>query len=106
MRGRMDTRAIGGIEVSAIALGGSDWSIREIDPDVVDATIGAALDAGITLLDTAHVYTTRDEDSHNERLIARILKRRGASPLIATKGGHYREGDAFRFDGRPETIIR
>jgi aryl-alcohol dehydrogenase-like predicted oxidoreductase len=26
--------------------------------------------------------------------------------LVATKGGHYRHGDAFPIDGRPETIIR
>ena len=104
----MEMRSIGHLRVGAIALGGSDWSIRAVDPGLVEQTVNAALDAGVTLIDSAHVYTTPDEEAHNERLIARILGRRerAAPAVVATKGGHYRDGDDFGFDGRPETIVR
>jgi aryl-alcohol dehydrogenase-like predicted oxidoreductase len=99
-------RRIGDLAVGEIALGGADWSLREIDPAAVSKTIAAALEAGVTLIDTAYVYTTAAERNHNERLIAMALAELGAGDraVVATKGGHYRSGDAFPIDGRPETI--
>jgi aryl-alcohol dehydrogenase-like predicted oxidoreductase len=69
----MDTRRIGDVEVSAIGLGGMPMSI-EGRPDEARslATIHAALDAGVTLIDTADAYhVDADEVGHNESLIAR-----------------------------------
>src|SRR5665647_527876 len=86
----MQQRRIGDRTVSAIGLGGMPMSI-EGRPDEARsiATIHAALDAGVTLIDTADV-------GHNEILIAKALRLAGASAddvLVATKGGHRRPGD-------------
>ncbi|MFG3587538.1 aldo/keto reductase [Streptomyces sp. NPDC047990] len=103
----MKQRAIGGQTVSAIGLGGMPMSI-EGRPDTRRsvATIHAALDAGVTLIDTADAYH-RDagEVGHNEELIARALQEygRGADGvLVATKGGHLRPGDgSWTVNGSP-----
>lgn len=94
----MTQRHIGNRAVSAIGLGGMPMSI-EGRPDRAQAisTIHAALDAGITLIDTADAYH-RDagEVGHNEELIAEALRSYGADTshvLVATKGGHLRPGD-------------
>jgi aryl-alcohol dehydrogenase-like predicted oxidoreductase len=94
----MDSRSIGGVEVSAIGLGGMPMSI-EGRPDEQRSirTIHAALDAGVTLIDTADAYHLyADEVGHNESLIARALASYGgdtSNVLVATKGGHLRPGD-------------
>jgi aryl-alcohol dehydrogenase-like predicted oxidoreductase len=91
----MKTRTIGDVTVSAIGLGGMPLSI-EGRPDEARAiaTIHAALDAGITLIDTADAYRLAGEDdSHNERVIAEALRSYGgdtSAVLVATKGGHHR----------------
>lgn len=74
-------------------------------------TVHAALDAGITLIDTADGYAPAyDEVGHNERLVAKALRsyRRGAADvLVATKGGHTRAArDDWGLNGRPEYIRR
>lgn len=104
----MEQRRIGDTEVGAIALGGANWSLLEIDEGQVEATLDQALGLGVTLIDTAHVYTKADVECHNEKLIGRFLESRGEDDavLVATKGGHYRTGDEFPVDGRPETIAR
>ncbi|MFI6465830.1 aldo/keto reductase [Streptomyces sp. NPDC050538] len=102
----MDTRRIGDVEVSAIGLGGMPMSI-EGRPDEARslATIHAALDAGVTLIDTADAYHQfADEVGHNETLIAKALAShdRGADVLVATKGGHLRPGDGrWTLNGSP-----
>jgi aryl-alcohol dehydrogenase-like predicted oxidoreductase len=94
----MQQRTLGERTVSAIGLGGMPMSI-EGRPDQARsiATIHAALDAGVTLIDTADSYH-RDagEVGHNEELIARALREYGADTsgvIVATKGGHLRPGD-------------
>jgi aryl-alcohol dehydrogenase-like predicted oxidoreductase len=105
----MDTRRIGDVEVSAIGLGGMPMSI-EGRPDEARslATIHAALDAGVTLIDTADAYHQfADEVGHNETLIAKALAShdRGADVLVATKGGHLRPGDgSWTLGGSPEYL--
>ncbi len=94
----MEQRSIGGRQVSAIGLGGMPLSI-EGRPDEARAiaTIHAALDAGVTLIDTADAYhLTAADVGHNELLIAKALRLAGVGPddvLVATKGGHRRPGD-------------
>lgn len=94
----MRYRTIGDTSVSAIGLGAMPLSI-EHRPDEARAiaTIHAALDAGVTLIDTADSYHWHaDEAGHNELLIARALTRYGGDTshlLIATKGGRGRPGD-------------
>jgi aryl-alcohol dehydrogenase-like predicted oxidoreductase len=101
-------RLIADVAVSAIGFGGVNLSIPEpVSERDAERTIHAALDAGVTLIDTAHAYTTVEEEAHNERLVARSLAThpRGGDVLVATKGGHFRAGEHdFPVDGRPETI--
>ena len=94
----MQTRPIGNTTVSAIGLGGMPMSIegRPDDRSRSIATIHAALDAGITLIDTADAYHVDGSDvGHNELLIAEALASYGGDTsevLVATKGGHTRPG--------------
>jgi aryl-alcohol dehydrogenase-like predicted oxidoreductase len=103
----MRTRSIGGVTVSAIGLGGMPMSIEGRPEEQRSiATIHAALDAGVTLIDTADAYHLKPgEAGHNERLIARALATYGGDTsdvLVATKGGHIRPGDgSWTVDGSP-----
>jgi aryl-alcohol dehydrogenase-like predicted oxidoreductase len=107
----MQQRTIGDRTVSAIGLGGMPMSIEgRPDAERSIATIHAALDAGVTLIDTADAYH-RDagEVGHNEELIARALREYGAGDdvLVATKGGHLRPGDGtWTRNGDPEYLKR
>ena len=75
--GRMTT-AIG---FGAWAIGGSWGDVSEAD---AKATLHAALDAGMTFLDTADVYG----DGRSETLIRAVLaERSGPAPFVATKAG-------------------
>ena len=105
----MHTRRIGDVEVSAIGLGAMPMSIEgRPDEERSIATIHAALDAGLTLIDTADAYH-RDarEVGHNETLIAKALASHhlGKDVLVATKGGHLRPGDgSWTVDGSPRHL--
>lgn len=108
----MRTRRIGDVQVSAIGLGCMPMSIEgRPDEQRSIATIHAALEAGVTLLDTADAYH-RDagEVGHNETLIARALASFGGDTshvLVATKGGHVRPGDgSWQVDGSPDHLKR
>lgn len=107
----MQTRRIGAVEVGAVGLGAMPMSI-EGRPDEADsiATLHAALDAGVTLIDTADAYYARaDGKGHNESLIAKALAThsRGPEVLVATKGGHVRGADgSWLVDGSPEHLRR
>ena len=47
-------------------------------------TIAAAVEAGITVFDTAHSYGHEGEPGHNEALLARALRRAKAEPRART----------------------
>ena len=100
------TRTLGDAEIFPIGLGGMPLSLRgRPDEDRAIRTIHAALDAGITLIDTADAYAYDGDDvGHNERLIAKALRGRRDGVIVATKGGHTRVGQAWELDGRPEHI--
>jgi len=106
----MKTRTIGTATVSAIGLGAMPMSI-EGRPDEARSirTIHAALDAGVTLIDTADAYHLHaGETGHNERLIAKALASYPgdtSNVLVATKGGHIRPGDgSWIVDGSPKHL--
>ncbi|MGB0590592.1 MAG: aldo/keto reductase [Myxococcota bacterium] len=106
----MQTRTLGssGHEVSCIGLGGMPMSItgRPSESDSV-RVIHAALDAGMTFIDTADVYCFDHTDiGHNERLIARALRERSGSAgvFVATKGGLQRPGGDWTTNGTPEHL--
>ncbi|MFG2351605.1 aldo/keto reductase [Streptomyces phaeochromogenes] len=94
----MRYRTVGGLRVSAVGLGAMPLSIEgRPDEGRAMATVHAALDAGVTLLDTADSYhLPGDEPGHNERLVARALATYGgdtADVLVTTKGGRGRPAD-------------
>lgn len=103
----MQTRRIADVTVSAIGLGAMPMSLAGRPPEEQSvATIHAALDAGITLIDTADAYSLDEHDvGHNERLVATALRSWGGDPdrvLVATKGGHTRvPGGGWDLDGSP-----
>ena len=93
-----------GIEVSAVALGtwaigGSSWGPAD-DGDSMD-TIGAALDMGVTLIDTAPVYG----HGHAEELVGLALKGKREKSVIATKCGLLLD-DGYRRSLDPRDIQR
>ncbi len=94
----MRERTIGNRSVSAIGLGGMPMSIEgRPDRERSIATVHAALDAGVTFIDTADSYHLKaGEVGHNESLIAEALRSYGSDTsgiLVATKAGHLRPGD-------------
>ncbi|MBP2703955.1 aldo/keto reductase [Microbispora sp. RL4-1S] len=106
----MKYRPLGDAQVSAIGLGGMPMSIEgRPDERRSVATIHAALDAGVTLIDTADAYHIHaDEVGHNESLIARALAGYGGDTsdvIVATKGGHLRPGDgSWTVNGSPDHL--
>jgi aryl-alcohol dehydrogenase-like predicted oxidoreductase len=106
----VQTRTIGNRSVGAIGLGGMPLSIEgRPDTDRAIRTIHAALDAGVTLIDTADAYHLKaGEVGHNERLIAQGLATYDGDTsdvLVATKGGHLRPGDGeWTLDGSPQHL--
>jgi aryl-alcohol dehydrogenase-like predicted oxidoreductase len=102
----MKTRPLGssGLTVGAVGLGGMYLSIQD-RPSEDDAvrTIHAALDAEVTLIDTADVYCLDQRDiGHNERLIARALREKpGAGAVVATKGGLERPNGSWTRNAKP-----
>jgi aryl-alcohol dehydrogenase-like predicted oxidoreductase len=105
----MQQRLIGDVQVGAIGLGEMPLSI-DGRPDEARAmeTVRAALDAGVTLIDTADAYSLGAQDfGHGEELLARALKGTGDEVLVATKGGHTRSADgSWELDGRPAYLLR
>jgi aryl-alcohol dehydrogenase-like predicted oxidoreductase len=103
----MKQRTIGNTQVGTIGLGGMPMSIEgRPDTERSVATIHAALDAGVTLIDTADSYHIHaDEVGHNEILIAQALASwtgDTSGVLVATKGGHVRPGDgSWQVNGDP-----
>ncbi|MFE6068282.1 aldo/keto reductase [Streptomyces sp. NPDC056525] len=103
---------LGDVRVGAVGLGTMPLSV-EGRPDEARAvaTVHAALDAGVTLLDTADSYhPPTGTPGEGELLVARALASYGGGVddvLVATKGGRGRTADGgWTVDGRPEHLRR
>lgn len=73
-----------------VVLGCASFSLTETqDRAAAILTIRAARAAGISLFDSARAYAPFGDPLHNERLLRQAL---GSGSLVATKGGHYRDG--------------
>jgi aryl-alcohol dehydrogenase-like predicted oxidoreductase len=84
----LSTRPFGRTGATTTAIGFGAWAIGGSWGDVPEAeakaTLHAALDGGVTFLDTADVYG----DGRSERLIRAVLAERGGDrPFVATKAG-------------------
>ncbi|MFE7774590.1 aldo/keto reductase [Streptomyces sp. NPDC057445] len=106
------TRSVGDIRVGAIGLGAMPLSIEgRPDETRARATIHTALDAGVTLIDTADSYHPPGEEAGaGELLVARALAAYGGGTdgiLVATKGGRGRTADGdWSVNGDPRHLKR
>ncbi len=90
--------AVSEIGFGAWAIGGTWGEVSESD---AEAALNAALDTGVTFIDTANVYG----DGRSETIIGRVLKARGGTrPFVATKTG--REGPNKPEDYNKAAITR
>ncbi|WP_104530927.1 aldo/keto reductase [Streptomyces specialis] len=97
----MYERALGehGPKVSALGFGAMTLAggiYGEVEGAQAEATLRAALDAGITFLDTADIYGA---DGASERVIGRVLKGRREDVVLATKFGGNQDADGLLVPG-------
>jgi aryl-alcohol dehydrogenase-like predicted oxidoreductase len=107
--GVMDQRTLGsqGLTVAAEGLGcmGMSEFYGAADSAEAIATIGHALDLGVTLLDTADVYGPYT----NEQLVGQAIADRRDEVVLATKFGIVRDPEnpaARGVNGRPDYVLR
>ena len=68
--------------------------------------VHAAVANGVRLIDTARAYTRSGVEAYGETVVRDALAGLPSTSrvLVATKGGHWREGDQFPIDARPTTL--
>jgi hypothetical protein len=71
-----------GLEVSVLGFGGSEIGYEQATPETVERLLGAALDAGLNVIDTAECYL------ESEELIGRAVSHRRSEYHLFTKCGH------------------
>jgi aryl-alcohol dehydrogenase-like predicted oxidoreductase len=105
----MPARRIGPFTVSAIGLGCMNFSHAygaPPPPEQAERVLLAALEAGVTLFDTAALYGF----GANETLVGRVLKAHRSKIVLCSKGGmagvQFPDGLKRVIDGRPEAIRR
>ena len=103
----MQTRKLGPFTVSAVGFGCMNLSHGYSAPPSLEQgekILLAALDAGVTLFDTASLYAF----GANETLVGRVLKAHRSRFTLASKGGmagvQFPDGVKRVIDGRPEAI--
>jgi aryl-alcohol dehydrogenase-like predicted oxidoreductase len=87
-----------GLEVSVVGLGGNNFG-RRIDLEATRAVVDAALDAGVTFIDTADIYGR----GLSEEYLGQVLQGRRDQVVLATKFG-MDMGDGKGPRGSPEYI--
>lgn len=102
----MQSRKLGNLAVSALGLGcmGLSGIYGASEDEAGVALIHAALDRGVTLLDTSDFYGS---EGHNERLLGRALRGRREGVILATKfglRGSFIPGQSPQVCGRPDYV--
>ncbi len=97
----MQSRMLADLEVSEVGLGCNNFGWR-MDASATDRVVGAALDAGITLFDTADVYGGQE----SERQLGAALGRRRDEAIIATKFGSPLGSDPAEQGASPAWIAK
>lgn len=95
----MEFRTIGALEVSVVGLGCNNFGSR-IDEARTRDVIDAALDAGITLLDTADNYGA----TRSETYLGRALSGRRDRVILATKFGGWNDADQRESGASPANV--
>ena len=95
-----EKRMIGTLEVAVAGLGCNNFGTR-LDAASTREVVAAALDAGVTLFDTADLYG----DGASEEFLGRALGRRRDDVALATKFG-MRKPPAGLTGGHPEWVAR
>jgi aryl-alcohol dehydrogenase-like predicted oxidoreductase len=109
----LSTRPFGATRRPVTSIGFGAWAIGgtwgEVTESAAKDALNAALDAGMTFIDTADVYG----DGRSERLIAEVLATRADRPFVATKAGrrlspHTAEGyrDLSAFIDRSRKLLQ
>jgi len=97
------TLGISDLRVSKVGLGtwalGSDFFGETDDQRSINA-IQAAIDNGITLIDTAPAYG----DGHSEKVVGQAIKGRRENVVLATKCGVKRDGKSFNITLKPDSV--
>ena len=91
---------LGPLDVSVVGLGCNNFGGR-LDNTRTRAVVDAALEAGVTFLDTADVYGNK---GGSERALGEALRGRRGEVVLATKFGH-QMGDGLG-GGAPEYVAR
>lgn len=78
----MDMRTIGELQVSSVGLGTNNFG-RNVDADATEEVVHAAIDAGMTFIDTADKYG----GTRSEEYLGRALVGRRDEVVLATKFG-------------------
>jgi aryl-alcohol dehydrogenase-like predicted oxidoreductase len=91
-----------GLRVSAVGLGCNNFGGR-LDDDATRRVVHAALDAGITLFDTADIYGNRGD---SERMLGEALGARRKSVVLVTKFGLPMDGTGRRQGGSRRYVPR
>lgn len=95
----MRTRSIGALQVSEVGLGCNNFG-RRLDLAATKSVVDAAIDAGVTFLDTADIYG----ESDSEVFLGRVLAERRDQVVLATKFGHSSEAAGITGGARPEYV--
>lgn len=88
-------------DIAGIGLGTAQFAFKDGSREQSIATVRAALASGVHLIDTALAYTRLGETSTAESIVHDALAGYDGADdiLVATKGGHWRDGDRFPVDG-------
>jgi aryl-alcohol dehydrogenase-like predicted oxidoreductase len=99
----MKVRRLGnsGLKVSVVGLGCNNFGMR-IDADQTQKVVDAALDAGITLFDTADIYG----GTKSEEFLGKALGKRRHEIVLATKFGMQVGGDPKKRGGSRKWIMQ
>lgn len=99
----MKVRRLGnsGLKVSVVGLGCNNFGMR-IDAGQTDAVVNAAIDAGVTLFDTADIYG----GTQSEVFLGKALGKRRHEVVLATKFGMRVQEDPKRSGGSRRWIMQ
>jgi aryl-alcohol dehydrogenase-like predicted oxidoreductase len=99
----MKMRRLGtsGLKVSEVGLGCNNFGMR-IDEKATQEVVSAALDAGVTLFDTADIYGA----TKSEEFLGKALGKRRGAIVLATKFGMRIGDDPRRMGGSRRWIMR